>query len=83
MITGGITATPTVMMLAHIYDSINMLAFGLGGAKGIPPESMADTFIVQEEKANNNSDIETFATGEEFEARRKELLKKLAEQDEL
>lgn len=74
MVTGGVTVTPTVMMLAHIYDSINLLAFGLGGAKGTVPESIADRFIVQDDRASDNTDVMTFSSGKDYERYREKLL---------
>lgn len=73
----GVTAPPQTIMLANIFDAINMLHYNLAGGEGEPPESAAERYYISEERESKESEYETFATGEEFEARRNELLQKL------
>ena len=63
------------MLLASIVDRLTVLAWmkTKDGADGInPPKSILYTLMQEEE----NSDIESFATPEEFERRRNEILGK-------
>lgn len=76
MKAAGFTARPEIVMLANIYDAINMLAYGLGGGQGEKPESIAEQFIDEGEHEIDKK-VETFSNGAEFEKRRNELLQKI------
>ena len=70
----GTLAKPEVIMLANIFDAVNMLTYSLSGAEGEPPESAAEKYFENYEQKEQK--VETFATGEDFERRRKELLER-------
>ena len=72
----GVIAKPELIMLANIFDAVNMLTYSLAGAEGEPPESAADRYFVENTKEEKQ--VEAFASGEDFEKRRQELLEKYA-----
>lgn len=72
----GVTARPELIMLANIFDAVNLLTYSLAGAKGDPPISAAERYYIEHDN-EPKKDIQTFNSGEEFEKRRNELLQKI------
>ena len=76
MYAAGVTAPPTMIMLANIFDAVAALAYGLGGGNGDPPESIAEKYYIENEH-ESEKEYESFTDGAAFEARRKALLDKI------
>lgn len=63
------------LILAGIFDRLNLLLFSFTGKKGSEaPESMADKLMG---KAKPKKDQGLYASGEEFERRKKELIRRM------
>lgn len=78
----GILVPPDTLYLAHILDDFNLLlwSFSKNANSVNKPKSVADSLIIKPEK-KNNSGLESFSSGADFERRRAEILKRIADND--
>lgn len=68
---------PNTMLLANIVDRLSIMVWmqTKDGAAGVnKPKSIVSQLLQEESTSNDNGDIESFNTPEDFEKRRKEIL---------